>query len=153
MPLHVDPSELSAAEVEECARLLVERLVSFLDLPDAWNVGRVSLPRERDVSLRIALTLANSIVSLYECAPTDPQRRAQVARAAAVHASMAVREKFGGRTIWIDSAASRNRKAAETIIAAGMAAGRPLPEVFEEAGVSRRTGYRIRDRLLSRRPR
>lgn len=153
MPPRWSSAALEASEVEELARMLADEISAFLSVPENWRAGGVSLPRERDAALRLALPVAEAMAALHRCAPADRRQCSQVARAAALHACRAVRSRFGGRSVWIDTAAAAKRKAAETIIATALAEGRPLADAFEQAGVSRRTGYRIRDRVLSRRPR
>lgn len=52
-----------------------------------------------------------------------------------------LRSEWGGRKPYVAKQTSRLMRV--SLVAQGLRAGRPLREVFAQAGVARRTGYRI----------
>lgn len=147
---------LSAAEQRELAALLAQALVDFLADPRSWQSPQRVLPPQRDVLWRVALALAERLAPLVAAKHDQtltPAELDALAAAAAARCCEQARARFGGRSVWVDSPATAQRRRAEEIIAAAIRGGLPLAPAFRQAGVSRATGYRIRDRLLARRAR
>jgi uncharacterized protein (DUF1800 family) len=145
--------ELTADDTHALGEALAAALVEFLSMPENWRHTPPAVRQPADVLMKLAQATARAVAPAFAPAGASPEQVAAVAHAAALHACKRVRPRFGGYSAWVDTPPSARRQRAEAVIAAAMAAGRPISEAFSEAGVSRATGYRIRDRLLSaRRP-
>ncbi|MCU0969968.1 MAG: hypothetical protein MUF03_14360 [Rubrivivax sp.] len=146
---------LSPLEAQELAALLGRDLVEFFSDAKNWQAAPLRpAPGSGDALMRVALTIAAQLAPVCASArglEVTPAQLDDVTTAAALYGCERARARFGGRAVWVDSAAGARRREAERVIAEAMQTGRPLVAAFDEAGVSRATGYRIRDRLLGRR--